>query len=72
MIRIRTTLESGQVFTMPFNGVWVTITSYKDPLKKTKSVDAPDFLSAGENHLRYAKALRFQEVIGRKEAEALK
>lgn len=63
MIRIRTTLESGQVFTLFWHGQWITICSFKDKSKKTTSVDALDLLGAGENHLRFVQVLRIQELL---------
>lgn len=56
MIRIRTRIGEGRVFTLFFNGKWVTMLSY--PGKKTNSTDADNLREAGENHLAYALDLQ--------------
>ena len=56
MIRIRTKVGNGRVFTLLFMSKWVTLMSYEGG--RSKSTDAPSLLEAGENHLAYCKHLK--------------
>lgn len=63
MIRIRTKVGVGRVFTLYFRNEWVTIMSGMGP---SKSTGAKTLLEATENHLAYCKFLKEkQNVQGR-------
>lgn len=55
MIRMRTTFGDKRVFTLFFNGKWVTMAT------GMQTIDAASLLEAGQNHLTYALNLRKQE-----------
>lgn len=55
MIRIRTRVGEGRVFTLYFGHEWVTIMSLNG---KSKSTGADTLLEAGENHLSFCKQLK--------------
>lgn len=55
MLRIRTTIGEGRVFTLFFMGKWVTLLNDG---KKTSSTDATNLADAGLNHLAYSQKLR--------------
>lgn len=55
MIRIRTKLGEAKVFTLYFQGEWVTIMS---GLGKTQSTEADTLAGAGINHLNYCQKLK--------------
>lgn len=56
MLRIKTKIGEGKVYTLFFNGKWITMLSY--PGKQTNSTDADNLREAGENHLAYALDLQ--------------
>ncbi len=55
MIRIRTKIGEGRVFTLYFQGEWVTIMSGAG---KTQSTEADTLMGAGINHLTYCQKLK--------------
>ena len=55
MIRIRTKVGQGRVFTLFFREEWVTIMS---GIGKSESVGAKSLLEASENHLAYCRKLK--------------
>lgn len=56
MLRIKTVIGSGKVYTLMHNGRWVTILTH--PNGKTNSTDADNLREAGENHLAYCQDLQ--------------
>ena len=55
MLRIRTKIGEGHVFTLFFMGKWITLVSDG---KKTSSTDANTLSGAGINHLAYCQKLK--------------
>jgi len=55
MLRIRTKIGEGRVFTLYFQGEWVTIMS---GMGKTQSTEADTLVGAGINHLAYCQKLK--------------
>jgi hypothetical protein len=55
MIRIRTKVGEGRVFTLYFQGEWVTIMS---GVGKTQSTESDTLMGAGINHLIYCEKLK--------------
>lgn len=62
MLRIKTRIGEGKVYTLFFNGKWITMLSY--PGKQTNSTDADNLREAGENHLAYC--LDLQGIVNEK------
>lgn len=56
MLRIKTVIGDGKVYTLYHNGEWVTIMT--QPGGKTNSTDADNLREAGENHLAYCLDLQ--------------
>lgn len=57
MLRIKTKIGTGKVYTLYQNGLgWVTIMTKPDG--KTNSTDADNLREAGENHLAYCLDLQ--------------
>ncbi len=55
MLRIRTKVGEGKVFTLYFQGEWVTIMS---GVGKTQSTESDTLMGAGINHLTYCQRLK--------------
>lgn len=55
MLRIRTKVGEGKVFTLYFQGEWVTIMS---GVGKTQSTESDTIMGAGINHLTYCQRLK--------------
>lgn len=55
MLRIKTKIGDGKVYTLFFNHEWVTILSFNG---KSWSTDADNLREAGENHLAYCLDLQ--------------
>ena len=55
MLRIRTKVGEGKVFTLYFQGEWVTIMS---GMGKTQSTESDTLMGAGINHLTYCQRLK--------------
>jgi len=55
VLRIRTNLQNGRVFTLLFQGKWITIFHSGS---KSGSVDAATLHEAGQNHLNYCLQLQ--------------
>lgn len=56
MLRIKTKIGTGKVYTLLHGRLWVTIMTKPDG--KTNSTDADNLREAGENHLAYCLDLQ--------------
>lgn len=66
MIRIRTQVGEGKVFTLYFRDEWVTIMS---GIGASKSTAAKSLLEAGQNHLAFCSALQQKQTKKEKDNE---
>lgn len=65
MLRIKTLVGEGRVFTLYFMDKWVTIMSFPNSSRRSKSTDASTLVEAGENHLAYCKILKEEQNVQR-------